>query len=82
MIVDDASASVHDKLDEAKPVPSLPDGVLQEIERCRFHKSEIRRSHANWEYAAMTPPGALLPKVLKGLPCKTWLRSKRRLARG
>jgi flagellar biosynthesis regulator FlaF len=40
MIVDDVSSSIHDKLDEAKPVPALADGILQEIERCRFHKLE------------------------------------------
>ncbi len=49
MIVDDVSAGVQDKVDEAKPVPALADGVLQEIERCRFHKSE-----------AITPVGNLL----------------------
>lgn len=40
MIVDDVSSNVHDKLDEAKPVPALADSILQEIERCRFHKLE------------------------------------------
>jgi flagellar biosynthesis regulator FlaF len=39
-IVEDLSASLHEKLDCASPASGLTEGVLREIERCRFHQSE------------------------------------------
>jgi hypothetical protein len=39
-IVEDFPACAHEKIDCSPPAPGLAEGVLQEIERCRFQKSE------------------------------------------
>jgi hypothetical protein len=39
-IVEDLPACAHEAVDCAPPAPGLTEGVLQEIERCRFHNTE------------------------------------------
>ena len=41
MILEDLPSGNHDGADDQPQMVRLADGILQEIERCRFHKPEI-----------------------------------------
>ncbi len=44
MIVEDLPSGNQDAADAQPQIPPFADGVLQEIERCRFHKPEMLAS--------------------------------------